>query len=106
MTLQGWIFMVGLRVFDVGALIVWLVWFFRLRDDDDEDGRNDGPGGGSDDDTPPRPPAPGGDGIPLPDAAPWPHRRRDHGGDCQGSTLPSHVVPSHPVQPARTPARR
>ena len=29
--------MVGLRVFDVGALIVWLVWFFRLRDDDDDD---------------------------------------------------------------------
>ena len=21
--------MIGLRVFDVGALIVWLVWFFR-----------------------------------------------------------------------------
>ena len=30
--------MVGLRVFDVGALVVWLVWFFRLRDDDDDDG--------------------------------------------------------------------
>ena len=27
--------MVGFRVFDVGLLIVWLVWFFRLRDDDD-----------------------------------------------------------------------
>ena len=27
--------MVGLRVFDVGLLLVWLVWFFRLRDDDD-----------------------------------------------------------------------
>ena len=26
--------MVGFRVFDVGLLIVWLVWFFRLRDDD------------------------------------------------------------------------
>jgi erythritol transport system permease protein len=24
-TLEGWIFMVGLRVFDVGALIVWLI---------------------------------------------------------------------------------
>ena len=35
-TLEGWIFMIGLRVFDVGALIVWLVWFFRLRDDDDD----------------------------------------------------------------------
>ena len=108
MTLQGWIFMVGLRVFDVGALIVWLVWFFRLRDDDDDDGRNDGPGGGSDD-TPPRPPGPGGDGIPLPDAAPWPHRRRDHAGDVHGATLPAHVVtahPAHPARPLRTPARR
>ena len=27
--------MVGFRIFDVGLLIVWLVWFFRLRDDDD-----------------------------------------------------------------------
>ena len=35
MTTEGWIFMVGFRVFDVGLLILWLVWFFRLRDDDD-----------------------------------------------------------------------
>ena len=27
--------MVGFRVFDVGLLIVWLIWFFRLRDDVD-----------------------------------------------------------------------
>ena len=33
---EGWIFMVGFRVFDVGLLILWLVWFFRLRDDDDD----------------------------------------------------------------------
>jgi hypothetical protein len=37
--------MVGFRVFDVGLLIVWLVWFFRLRDDDDRPD-DDGPGGG------------------------------------------------------------
>ena len=42
MTLTGWIFMVGLRVFDIGALVVWLVWFFRQRDDEDDEG-----GGGS-----------------------------------------------------------
>ena len=30
---EGWIFMVGFRVFDVGLLVLWLVWFFRLRDD-------------------------------------------------------------------------
>ena len=45
MTLTGWIFMVGLRVFDIGALIVWLVWFFKLRDDEDDEGGG-GPGGG------------------------------------------------------------
>ncbi len=33
--------MVGFRVFDVGLLIVWLVWFFRLRDDDDADDDDD-----------------------------------------------------------------
>ena len=64
--------MVGLRVFDIGALIVWLVWFFKLRDDDDDDG---GGGGG-------RGPDRGPDGgPPLPDAGPWPRRRRDHLGD-------------------------
>src|SRR3954451_14649952 len=106
MTLQGWIFMVGLRVFDVGALIVWLVWFFRLREDDDDEGRDDGPGGGPSD-KPSPPPGPGGDGIPLPDAAPWPHRRRDPDGPRQPATAPVHVAPAHRVQPpSRTPVRR
>ena len=41
--------MVGLRVFDIGALIVWLVWFFKLRDDEDDEG-----GGGGGPDRPPR----------------------------------------------------
>ena len=39
MSTQGWIFMVGLRVFDLGALVAWLVWFYRLRDDDDGRGQ-------------------------------------------------------------------
>ena len=38
--------MVGFRVFDVGLLVVWLVWFFRLRDDGDEDPPDEGGGGG------------------------------------------------------------
>jgi hypothetical protein len=104
-TLEGWIFMVGLRVFDVGALIVWLVWFFKLRDDDD-DGGDDGRGGGGD---APQPP-PGGDGpgglkLPLPDARPWPNRRRDHAGDRGRPPAPQRRrgVPA-PV-PARAPAR-
>ena len=37
--------MVGFRVFDVGLLIVWLIWFFRLRDDDDDSHGDDGGGG-------------------------------------------------------------
>jgi len=44
MSTSGWIFMIGFRVLDVGLLVVWLVWFFRLRDDDDSDGGG-GPGG-------------------------------------------------------------
>ena len=93
--------MVGLRVFDVGALIVWLVWFFRLRDDEDDDGPGDDFRGGGDDD--PRPPdGPGGDTIPLPDAAPWTQRRRDHAGDRPPATAPARRVP---VRPEREPAR-
>ena len=51
--------MVGLRVFDVGALIVWLVWFFRLRDDDDDDG-DDFRGGDGDEPEPEEPTGPSG----------------------------------------------
>jgi hypothetical protein len=36
MSTEGWIFMVGFRVFDVGLLVAWLIWFFRLRDDGGE----------------------------------------------------------------------
>ena len=62
--------MVGLRIFDIGALIIcW--WFFKLRDDEDDEGGG-GPGGGGG--------GPDG-GPPLPDAGPWPRRRRDHLGD-------------------------
>ena len=97
--------MVGLRVFDIGALIVWLVWFFKLRDDDDDEGGDDGGHGGAPADPPP------GDGgglrLPLPDAEPWPTRRRDHGGDRAPATAPAHR-PAQPRTPARprVPARR
>ena len=56
--------MVGFRIFDVGLLIVWLVWFFRLRDDDDTQG-DDGPGGGGHDPRPGKGPGGGGLGKPL-----------------------------------------
>ena len=91
MTTEGWIFMVGFRVFDVGALIVWLVWFFRLRDADDDDS-SDGDDFRRDGDREPEDPTPptGPPGLelPKPDAEPWPYRRRDH-----------------VREPARTPAR-
>jgi hypothetical protein len=61
--------MVGLRVFDVGALVVWLVWFFRLRDDDD-DGEDFGRGHG-DGSEPEEPCGPGGLRLPLPESQPW-----------------------------------
>jgi hypothetical protein len=76
-TTEGWIFMVGFRVFDVGLLILWLVWFFRLRDDDDQTD-DDGPGGGGPDTPPER--GPGGGGLRLPLGWAKPGRRmREHG---------------------------
>ena len=77
MTTEGWIFMIGFRVFDVGLLVVWLIWFFRLRDDGDDspgdDGGGEGPGPG------PRDGGPGGGParLPLGRARPW-RRLRDH----------------------------
>jgi hypothetical protein len=65
MTTEGWIFMVGFRVFDVGLLIVWLVWFFRLRDDEDDPPGDDG-GGGEGPHPEPGRDGPGGDGLSLP----------------------------------------
>ena len=76
--------MVGFRVFDVGLLIVWLVWFFRLRDDEDdaaEEGGGDG-GGGSPKPKPPRSgPGPGGLRLPL---GRWPN-----GGHLRGGRSPA-----------------
>jgi hypothetical protein len=76
-TTEGWIFMVGFRVFDVGLLIVWLVWFFRLRDDDDASGE-DGPGGGGPGPAPRKGPGGGGDRIPLGRMRQGRRRLRDH----------------------------
>jgi hypothetical protein len=64
MTTEGWIFMVGFRIFDVGLLIMWLVWFFRLRDDDDPSD-DEGPGGGGQGPGPGKGPGGGGLGRPL-----------------------------------------
>lgn len=105
MTLEGWIFMVGLRVFDVGALIVWLVWFFRLRDNDDDDGE-DFRGGPGDEPDPEPGGAPPGLRVPLPDAAPWPVRRRDHRGGVDHRPAPQRGRGVPPPVPARAPVKR
>jgi hypothetical protein len=82
-TTEGWIFMVGFRVFDVGLLILWLVWFVRLRDDDDSTD-DDGPGGGGGPENPPdRGPGGGGLRLPLGFAKPG-GRQRDHRGRREG----------------------
>lgn len=100
--------MVGFRVFDVGLLILWLVWFFRLRDDEDDQGDDGGPGGGGN--GPKRDDGPrGGGGLrkPLP-AGP---RLRDHfpprkvvrprGSEAVPSVLPARVRLPHAPDPAR-----
>jgi hypothetical protein len=71
--------MVGLRVFDIGLLIVWLVWFFRLRDDDDSSDEGGGGGGGPK----PKPRDSGGGGglgLPLGEVRPSGRRSRDGHG--------------------------
>lgn len=79
-TTTGWIFLVGMRVFDLGGMCLWLVWFFRHKDEPDEDWWDEGGGGG--DDAPPSGPDQGPQGpgldLPLPDSEPWPGRLRDH----------------------------
>ncbi|MCL6441453.1 MAG: hypothetical protein K6T27_08165 [Thermoleophilum sp.] len=62
MTTEGWIFLVGFRIFDVGLLIVWLIWFFRLRHDD-EPGSDDSGGGGGGPPRKPSGPTPSGGGL-------------------------------------------
>jgi hypothetical protein len=102
--------MVGFRVFDVGLLIVWLVWFFRLRDDDDGSD-DDGPGGGGTDPSGDDGPGGGGLRLPLGRASAGP-RRRDHaapvrmprrrGAEPLPSPAPARVrLPTTPV-PARS----
>ena len=99
--------MIGFRVFDVGLLVLWLVWFFRLRDDDD-DSTDDGPGGGGPGPTPDD--GPGGGGG-LRRRLPQGTRVRDHltprkvlrprGTDALPRFLPARVRRPHLPEPAR-----
>ncbi len=88
--------MVGFRVFDVGLLVLWLVWFFRLRDDEDEEPGDDGPGGGGPGLDPKDDPGGGGLGIPLGEAKP--------GGRLRGGHRPKHSRPRRGVEPMPRPA--
>jgi hypothetical protein len=103
-TLEGWIFMVGLRVFDIGALVVWLVWFFRLRDDDDDSDDFRGGGGNAPEPEEPKGPS-GGLRIPLAESRPWAGRRRGHGGDLRPAPASSRRGVPEPI-PARAPVKR
>jgi hypothetical protein len=114
MTTEGWIFMVGFRVFDVGLLIVWLVWFFRLRDDGDDPPGDEGGGGGEGPGRGPRDDGGGGGLARLPIGRPQPGRRiRDHSpssrtGRRRGAEPPvPRPLPARVRQPRMpVPARR
>jgi hypothetical protein len=104
---QGWIFLVGLRVFDLGGMLIWLVWFFRHNGGTDD--REDDGGGGGGGSLPPDPPKPGGPGLDLPiaDAGPWPTRLRDHGSARRPAPSPRVSPPAWPhraPRPRRQPA--
>ncbi|MDO8209146.1 hypothetical protein [Conexibacter sp. CPCC 206217] len=103
MTTAGWIFLVGMRVFDVGGLIVWLVWFFRREDEPDDWSGWDDPGDGPPPDRPDSP-DPGGSGLrlPLPDAAPWPTRLRDHAAAGPQRAIERRKAPVERPQRERT----
>ena len=79
MSAEGWIFVVGFRIFDVGLLVLWLVWFFRMRDDDagsSDDGSDDE--GGGPPVHPPEPSGGGGLGLLIPGSLHADRRVRDH----------------------------
>ena len=106
--------MVGFRVFDVGLLVVWLIWFFRLRDDSDEEPPDEGGDGGGGSRGPERPAGgPSGGGLPFePGRLPSGARKRDgHRPERLPHRRPSPVrgpLPARvrsPGAPARVPRR-
>src|SRR3954453_3802568 len=102
MTAQGWVAMVGVRVIDVALLVGWLVWFLRMRDEEDDTGGGSDGGGGPRPST--DPPSPGGPRLvlPLPDAAPWRGRLREH---SPGAPRHAFARRGTPVRPSRAPRR-
>lgn len=107
MSTQAWIFLVGLRVFDLGGMIAWLVWFFRRGGGTDQRGDDGGDGGGGT--RPPGGPSSPGPGLDLPlsDAGPWPVRLRDHGSTRRPVVAPRVAPPAWRRSPRpRVPVRR
>lgn len=95
--------MVGFRVFDVGLLLAWLVWFYRLREDDPP-AQEDGGDGGGGSPTPDRPHSgPGGGGLKLP-LGRWPvagERARDGHRPSRTVSRRRHAPPLTNPLPAR-----
>ena len=90
--------MIGFRVFDVGLLVIWLIWFFRLRSDDDDPPEDEGGGGGGPgpaDDSGPG----GGGGMPLPGENATRRWRRTRDGH-----RPRRPLPRRGVEPIPHPA--
>lgn len=102
MSTGAWIFLLGLRVFDLAALVAWLVWFLRLRDEPDD--RDDsGPGGGGPERDGPQPGPVGPTlGLPLPNADAWGVRLRDHDrpGSRRRTRRPAPVRPERRRAPS------
>ena len=88
--------MVGFRVFDVGLLILWLVWFFRLREDGPDSPPDDDDGGGGS--GPERRPGkgPGGGGLKLPDGRVQPGDDRIRDGHRSPRTRRRRTAPPVP----------
>lgn len=95
--------MVAFRVFDVGLLVAWLVWFYRLREDHPEPPEEGGDGGGGSPkpDTPRS--GPGGGGLKLP-LGRWPVSGRRARDGHRPDRIPSrrrHAPPLTNPLPAR-----
>jgi hypothetical protein len=97
---EGWIFVVGFRIFDVGLLLIWLIWFFRLRDDDAGPNDEGGDDGGGPPVHPPEPSGGGGLGLMLPGTLQTGRRLRDHSRPPKPSGR-SRGEPLRRPQPAR-----
>ena len=99
--------MVGFRVFDLGLLVLWLVWFFRLRDDG-EDPPEDGGGGGGGPGQGPNESGPrDGGGMRLP-LGRWRggRRLREHGGRRAAPQAPRPRASGARPRPLSDPAPR